>query len=450
MDRLRDSFNPELVKKRDAELAVPYSAVPAGMPLVIASGLAFMPAEMYGSESDLARAFYLTDRAACLSYSGSTIFDTLPNLVGFHHFRAHFADYRTFVREHKRFFAYGPYVHCDSWQIQKLVDDGAKVVEKGRYTGELTDNFLVEVEGALVMNETLKSLELLNRHLVGGVAHDALKISPASKPLAPEFVQQVKLRLLKMHYDAGVGHIGGNLSAIDTLLCLYHNVMGPEDSFVLSKGHSAGALYTTLWSAGLLTDADLRTFHKDGTRLSGHPAAGAIPQIPFATGSLGHGLGIAAGMALARKLQGHDGHVFCLTSDGEWNEGSCWEALIFARHQKLSNLTIIVDLNGLQGFGTTREVADLNSLADKFRAFGVAAQEVDGHNLRALCSVLPPESGEGPRAIVARTCKGFGVSFMEGRMEWHYLPMNASQYAEAAKDIEAYYSAPATIMGMAG
>jgi transketolase len=301
------------------------------------------------------------------------------------------------------------------------------------------------------MNETLKTLELLNRHLAGPAALDVRKLSPTKKPLPAEFVRQVKLRLLQMHFEAGVGHIGGNLSAIDTLLCLYHNVMGPDDRFVLSKGHAAGALYTTLWSAGLLTDADLRTYHKDGTRLSGHPTAGAIPHIPFATGSLGHGIGIAAGLALARKLRNLDSHVFCLTSDGEWNEGSCWEALIFARHQKLNNLTLIVDLNGLQGFGTTREVADLNSLADKFRAFGVSTQEIDGHDHQALCAALPPPlSPDGPRVIVAQTHKGFGVSFMEDKMEWHYLPMSAAQYATATGDIESLYNVPARIMGLAG
>jgi len=254
-----------------------------------------------------------------------------------------------------------------------------------------------------------------------------------------------------MHFEAGVGHIGGNLSAIDTLLCLYHNIMQPDDSFVLSKGHAAGALYTTLWSADLLTDAELRTYHQDGTRLSGHPTAGAIPHIPFATGSLGHGIGIASGLALARRLRGRASHVFCLTSDGEWNEGSCWEALIFARHQKLSNLTFIVDLNGLQGFGTTREVADLSSLADKFRAFGVTPQEVDGHDQQALCAALAPACSEdGPRAIIAKTHKGFGVSYMEDKMEWHYLPMSASQYAVAINDLESVYNSPARIMGLAG
>src|SRR6185437_5106795 len=152
------------------------------------------------------------------------------------------------------------------------------------------------------------------------------------------------------------------------------------DQFVLSKGHSAGAYYVTLWTLGKLEEEDLRQFHKDGTRLSGHPPPGGIEDILFATGSLGHGLSMAAGLALAKRLKGEAGRIYCLMSDGEWNEGSCWEALIFARHHGLDNLTIVVDLNGLQGFGTTREVANLEPLAEKFRAFGVPTEEIDGHD----------------------------------------------------------------------
>jgi hypothetical protein len=146
MDQLRDTFNPELVKKRDAGLSVPFASVPANMPVVVASGLAYLPAEMYASDSDLARTYYLTDRAASIKYSGSNIFDRLPHIKPFHRVRGNFADYSTFIREHKKFFAFGPYVYCDAWQIQKLKDDGAKITEMGRYPGELTDNFLVEVE----------------------------------------------------------------------------------------------------------------------------------------------------------------------------------------------------------------------------------------------------------------------------------------------------------------
>ena len=250
-----------------------------------------------------------------------------------------------------------------------------------------------------------------------------------------ELSRTAKLRLLRMHYESGVGHIGGNLSALDLLLCLYNGVMGPDDCFVLSKGHSAGALYVTLWSRGLLSDEDLCQFHKDATRLSGHPPVRGIPEILFATGSLGHGLGLAAGLALGKRLRSLPGRVFCLMSDGEWNEGSCWESLIFIAHQSLGNLTILVDANGLQGFGSTVEVADLSPLADKFRAFGIEAKEIDGHDFPEISTVLNA-SGPGPRVVVARTVKGCGISFMENRMEWHYLPMTEAQYKQAVSEVD--------------
>jgi transketolase len=248
-----------------------------------------------------------------------------------------------------------------------------------------------------------------------------------------EILRRGRLRLLEMHHAAGVGHIGGNLSSLDVMLTLHHRVLGLDDRFVLSKGHAAGALYVTLWSKGVLTDADLARFHKDGTKLSGHPPALGIPGVAFATGSLGHGLGLAAGLALGKKLKGEAGRVFCLTSDGEWNEGSTWEALIFSKHQQLSNLTIIIDLNGLQGMGTTRDVADLGSLAEKLGVFGFTVLEIDGHDPAAIEAALA--TGSGPLAIVARTIKGRGVSFMENRVEWHYLPMTAEQYQQAIAEL---------------
>jgi transketolase len=252
--------------------------------------------------------------------------------------------------------------------------------------------------------------------------------------LTVDQIRAARLRLLRMHFESGVGHIGGNLSALDILLCLYHEVLGPADRFVLSKGHGAGAMYVTLWSVGLLAEEELATFHKDDTRLSGHPPADAIPEILFATGSLGHGQGLAAGLALAKRLGKQGGRVFCLTSDGEWNEGSSWESLIFVAHQKLKNLTFIIDANGLQGFGTTREVANLEPLAEKFRTFGLETIEIDGHDHAAITRALKsPQSG--PRAIVAKTTKGSGVSFMADRMEWHYLPLKREQYEIAVKEI---------------
>jgi transketolase len=246
-----------------------------------------------------------------------------------------------------------------------------------------------------------------------------------------------RLRLLQMHYESRVGHLGGNLSALDLLLALFHDVMTVDDQFVLSKGHGAGALYIALWTLGRLTDADLQQFHRDGTRLSGHPPPRGIDDILFATGSLGHGLGLAAGLALGKRFQARPGRVFCLTSDGEWNEGSTWESLIFSSHQRLSNLVVIVDQNGLQGFGTTRDVADLAPLATKLRTFGVRTVAIDGHDIGAAVSALQAAPDGGPLFIVAETHKGCGVSFMQDRMEWHYLPMTAEQYAQAVQEVSA-------------
>ncbi|WP_348262177.1 transketolase [Telmatobacter sp. DSM 110680] len=249
-----------------------------------------------------------------------------------------------------------------------------------------------------------------------------------------ELLIRAKQRLLQMHYESGVGHIGGNLSCLDMLMTLYHEVLDDNDEFVLSKGHAAGAMYVTLWSLGVLTDDDLRSFHKDGTRLSGHPPLQGIPEIPFATGSLGHGLSLSCGLALGRKLKQEPGRVFCLMSDGEWNEGSNWEALIFLKHHHLDNLTLIVDLNGLQGMGPTRDIADLSPLANKFRAFGLSTVEVNGHDCESLVTVLQQRESE-PIAVVANTTKGMGVSFMENRFEWHYLPIREEQYRQAILEL---------------
>jgi transketolase len=238
-----------------------------------------------------------------------------------------------------------------------------------------------------------------------------------------------------MHYESRVGHIGGNLSSLDLMLVLHHEVLEPADRFILSKGHSAGAYYVTLWTLGKLSGDDLSRFHQDSTRLSGHPPFSGIEDILFATGSLGHGLSLGAGLAKAKRLKAEPGRVFCLTSDGEWNEGSCWEALIFSRHHELTNLRILIDKNGLQGFGTTREVANLEPLAEKFRAFGLRTVEIDGHDPSALRAALSVRDG-GPNVILAHTRKGCGVSFMENRMEWHYLPMTEFQYRQAVQEIE--------------
>ena len=245
-----------------------------------------------------------------------------------------------------------------------------------------------------------------------------------------------RARLLQMHHDSGVGHIGGNLSCLDALLVTFHRFLRPQDHFVLSKGHGAGALYVALWSTGQLTDADLATFHGDDTLLPGHPPANAIDRIGFATGSLGHGTSLAAGTALGIRFNGGDGRVVCLTSDGEWQEGSTWEALIFAAHHRLANLTVMVDHNGLQGFGSVSETASMSPLATRLGGFDVDLLEVDGHDHDAIVEALEAPS-DRVKVIVLRTVKGRGVSFMEHRMEWHYLPLTPELYALALAESDA-------------
>jgi transketolase len=243
-------------------------------------------------------------------------------------------------------------------------------------------------------------------------------------------VNSAKRQLLTMHYRSRVGHLGGNLSAIDAMMILHHEIMGKDDRFILSKGHSAGAYYITLWSLGLITELELTTFHKDDTRLAGHPPAQGIPQILFSTGSLGHGLSLAAGLALAARLRGERHRIFCLTSDGEWQEGSTVEALVFACHHELSNLTILVDHNGLQGFGSTAEVATMDPLSHMLSGFTVDLRRCDGHDLQALRDTVTALSNR-PVVVIMDTCKGHGVPDFEGRMESHYLPLTESQYQAA-------------------
>jgi len=254
------------------------------------------------------------------------------------------------------------------------------------------------------------------------------------RPLCANDIRVARQRLLKMHYESGVGHIGGNLSCLDAMLVVFHEYLREQDRFFLSKGHSAGALYTTLWSLGRLDDHDLESFHRDDTLLAGHPPAAGIPEIPFATGSLGHGLSLAAGTALAFRLKRTDARVVCLTSDGEWQEGSTWEGLIFASHHQLDNLTILVDHNGLQGFGSTTEVASMSPLWQRLQGFDVDIDVVDGHDASAIRRALATPCSR-LRVIVLRTVKGHGVSFMEHEMKWHYLPLSAELYQQAIDEI---------------
>ncbi len=249
---------------------------------------------------------------------------------------------------------------------------------------------------------------------------------------ACDFVTARK-RLLQMHFESGVGHIGGNLSALEAVLIVFNEFLNPLDKFILSKGHSAGALYIALWHIGLLRDEDLKKFHKDDTLFPGHPPAKGIAGIPFATGSLGHGFSLAAGTALGFKFKRNEAQVICLTSDGEWQEGSTWEALIFAVHHNLNNLTVLVDHNNLQGFGSTHETASMSPLWDRLQGFDIDLQVIDGHDPNAIRGALRSEQQQ-LRIIVLRTVKGHGVSFLENRMDSHYLPLTEVQFHQAISE----------------
>ena len=255
---------------------------------------------------------------------------------------------------------------------------------------------------------------------------------------------RIRCRLLSMHFRAHSGHIGSGLSAIDILAYVFWRWKRSKDTFILSKGHAASALYATLTERGLLSEEELSTYYQDGTKLSAHPLANGLPSIPIATGALGHGLSIATGMAYAhQKLKKTEARLSVLLSDGECNEGAVWEAALFAQHHGLSNLTILIDANGLQGFGFTKEVLNLEPLVDKWKSFGFATHEIDGHDFVQLNEILnsdPPAQSRTPRCLICRTVKGKGVRFMENQLQWHYWPMNEVQYRTALADLETQHA----------
>ena len=242
---------------------------------------------------------------------------------------------------------------------------------------------------------------------------------------------------------ANVGHIGSCLSVADIVAALYGDVLrgaadDPDrDRFVLSKGHAALALYAALNGLGRLSDDELEEFCTDGSALSTHPET-AARGVDFSTGSLGHGLSIGAGAALAARLQGSSRRVFVLVSDAECNEGSLWEAVMFAAHHRLGNLVAIVDANGQQAFGATSEILDLAPLARRWHAFGWNAREVDGHDVDGLAAALNAIDPTGtPHVLVAQTTFGKGVSYMEGQLAWHYLPLSDDEYERALAELAA-------------
>jgi transketolase len=250
----------------------------------------------------------------------------------------------------------------------------------------------------------------------------------------------VKKRFLAMYKKAHAGHIGSSLSCAEILVFLKYAWMRDDDSFVLSKGHAVAALYSLLVEADLLSPDEVDSFYEEGTRFSALPPINTIKEIPFATGSLGHGLSLCAGMALGAKLRGRDRRFFCLTSDGELNEGSIWEAALFVAHRKLTNVVWLIDRNRIQGIGRTEDVLTLEPLDAKLRAFGFHVVEVDGHDFISLLEARDEctrilGSGDRPVAIIAQTVKGHGVRRMQDTVDSHYLPMDDAQYEQGLEDL---------------
>jgi transketolase len=256
---------------------------------------------------------------------------------------------------------------------------------------------------------------------------------------------RIRRIVIEQSKRANVGHIGSSLSVADILGTLYAGVLrgdGPadpeRDRMVLSKGHASLALYAALHETGVIDGEALASFCVDGSRLGTHPDH-VLPGVDFSTGSLGHGLSIATGSALGARLAGSARRTFVLMSDAECNEGSVWEAVMFAAHHRLGNLVAVVDVNGQQALGYTRDVLDLSPLEERWRAFGWDAHTVDGHDCAALRGVIDGlRPGEGrPHVLLAQTVFGHGVSFMEREIRWHYLPMDDRQYANALAELAA-------------
>ncbi len=258
---------------------------------------------------------------------------------------------------------------------------------------------------------------------------------------------ELRKKLLTMIVSGGGGHTGGSLSCIDILVSLYFHALridpvDPEspgrDRFVMSKGHSAEALFCVLAEAGFFPEAELASYGSFGSRLYGHPTMG-VPGVEMPTGALGHGLSIGVGMALAAQRDGVANRCFVLMGDGELAEGSVWEAAMAASHYRLDNLVGIVDNNGLQISGKTGDVMGLSPLAERWSAFGWAVEELDGNDIGGLASALdrlPARTG-APTLILAHTIKGKGVSFMENQASWHHGAPTAQQLGQALRELEA-------------
>lgn len=262
-----------------------------------------------------------------------------------------------------------------------------------------------------------------------------------------DLARRVRLHALDMTSRGGSSHIGSILSIADILAVLYGEVLAVDpanprwpdrDRFILSKGHAGAGVYATLAECGFFPTERLKDHYQDGSDLSGHVSHKGIPGVEVSTGSLGHGLSIAAGMAYAGMLAGRSHRVVCLLSDGECDEGSNWEAILFAAHHKLGNLTAIIDYNNIQSLTTVADTIALEPFADKWRAFGWRVLETDGHDHDMLRTALGDEArvGDAPTCVIAHTTKGKGVSFMESSVLWHYRTAKGEEFEAAKRELQ--------------
>lgn len=254
---------------------------------------------------------------------------------------------------------------------------------------------------------------------------------------------KLRLKILEMYFNANAGHIGCSLSCIDLMIGSLITHRKESEVFLLSKGHAAASLYACLHELGEISDETLKTFYQNGTTLPAHPAPNKIKGIPFATGSLGHGLPIAIGIAQANKILQNDEFTYVLMSDGETNEGTTWEGAHYAVAKRLDNLIVMIDKNGLQGFGNTEEVLGVSADKNKWEAMGFEVVEVDGHNVAQIhhqIKLFKAIKNGIPKLLIANTVKGKGVSYMENKLEWHYLPMKLENYEIAMNDVKNNYN----------
>ena len=252
-------------------------------------------------------------------------------------------------------------------------------------------------------------------------------------------LKNIKKNILSLTYKAKSSHIGSCLSIVEILVALYFYILKKKDKFILSKGHAALALYSTLFEKKIISKKILNSFGSNNTILMNH-VSNKVKGVEFSTGSLGHGLPVSVGKALKFKSNKEKNKVFVLISDGEINEGTTWESLLFASHHKLDNLNIIIDYNKIQSMDFVSKVMKIEPLRKKLQSFGCEVYELDGHSVKQLCNFLKKKTLNKPKIIIANTVKGKGVSFMENNNLWHYKSPNRDQLKKALEEIEAKYA----------